>query len=90
VGGWEGWTSETSLRGDDADEKDRRRRHRGSAARLREGPMRAIPGWVAMLKMPDLDAAEAAEALAVIESSTEVRPLLPAAQYLHQQTLLPV
>jgi signal transduction histidine kinase len=36
-------------------------------------PMTAIRGWVAMLKMPDLNAAEATEALAMIESSTQVQ-----------------
>lgn len=36
-------------------------------------PMTAIRGWVAMLKMPDVNSAEATEALAMIESSTEVQ-----------------
>jgi signal transduction histidine kinase len=36
-------------------------------------PMTAIRGWVAMLKMPDLNPAEAKEALAMIEASTEVQ-----------------
>ncbi len=36
-------------------------------------PMTAIRGWVAMLKMPGVNAAEATEALAMIESSTEVQ-----------------
>jgi signal transduction histidine kinase len=36
-------------------------------------PMTAIRGWVAMLKMSDLSAAEATEALAMIEASTEVQ-----------------
>ena len=36
-------------------------------------PMTAIRGWVAMLKMPGVTEAEAAEALAMIESSTEVQ-----------------
>ena len=36
-------------------------------------PMTAIRGWVAMLKMPGVTAAEATEALAMIESSTKVQ-----------------
>lgn len=36
-------------------------------------PMTAIRGWVAMLKTADLNTAEATEALAMIESSTEVQ-----------------
>lgn len=36
-------------------------------------PMTAIRGWVALLKMSDGNAAEATEALAMIESSTEVQ-----------------
>jgi signal transduction histidine kinase len=36
-------------------------------------PMTAIRGWVAMLKMPDVDPTEATEALAMIESSSQVQ-----------------
>ncbi|HKO57975.1 MAG TPA: HAMP domain-containing sensor histidine kinase [Thermoanaerobaculia bacterium] len=36
-------------------------------------PMTAILGWAAMLKTADLDAAEATEALAMIEASTKVQ-----------------
>jgi signal transduction histidine kinase len=36
-------------------------------------PMTAIRGWIQMLKMGDLDAAEAATALSMIESSTKVQ-----------------
>ncbi|HVS31591.1 MAG TPA: HAMP domain-containing sensor histidine kinase [Thermoanaerobaculia bacterium] len=35
-------------------------------------PMTAIRGWIRMLKMGELDAAEAADALSMIESSTKV------------------
>lgn len=36
-------------------------------------PMTAIRGWIQMLKMGDLDAAQAADALSMIESSTKVQ-----------------